>query len=193
MDDATEKPDTRTDFLAAAPARAQAPAIFLAGLQAGMIAVIVMLAWLGASAMWQRHTFWTAPNQMATLLHGGSAIRGSLGPFTPSGVALYIVFYSLLGAVFAVASPRRLTAVGMMLAGVLVALGWYWLWFRALGPSVMPLVWLLHAERPMAFGHVLYGVLLARYPVYLEKRPPPETGQIAAGRGPEIAGIQSDS
>jgi hypothetical protein len=141
--------------------------IFLAGLQAGMMAVMVMLGWLGLSAMWQQHTFWTAPNQMATVFRGGAAIVPGFGRYTPSGISVYLLLYSLLGGVFAVIAPRRLTSLGAMLGGVLLAVGWYWLWFHALGQSVMPLVWLLHAERPMVFGHVLYGVLLARYPAYI--------------------------
>jgi hypothetical protein len=142
--------------------------IFLAGLQAGMMAVLLMLGWLGVSAVWQQHTFWTVANQMATLLHGGSAIVAGFGPYTASGIALYLVVYSLLGAVFAMAAPQRLTPLGTMLAGVLLAVGWYLLWFQALGQRLMPLLWLLHSERPMVFGHVLYGVMLARFPVYLK-------------------------
>jgi len=147
---------------------------FLAGLQAGMMAVIVMLGWLGVSAMWQRHTFWTAPNQMATVFRGGSAIVPGFGPYTASGLALYLLLYSLLGGIFALVVPRRLTSFGTMLSGVLLGVGWYYLWFRALGQSLMPLVWLLHSERPMTFGHVLYGVMLARYPVYLRPAPAPQ-------------------
>ncbi|HXK02987.1 MAG TPA: hypothetical protein VMS37_11335 [Verrucomicrobiae bacterium] len=153
---------------------------FLAGLQAGMMALIVMLGWLGVSAWWQRHTFWTAANQMATVFHGGDAIVSGFGRNTPSGLAVYVLSYCLLGGAFALAAPRRLTPAGMMLGGVLLAVGWYWLWFRMLGQRVMPLVWLLHAERPMAFGHVLYGVMLARFPVYLpvecQPTPPPPDG-----------------
>ena len=190
MGDATQQP--AAEMPATVPVDTHAPgpraaATFLAGLQAGMMAVIVMLGWLGLSAVWQRHTFWTAPNQMATLLHGAGAIRAGIGPFTPSGIAVFIVLYSLLGAGFAVAAPRRLTGLGMMLAGVLVAVGWYCLWFRVLCPTVMPLVWLLHSERPMAFGHVLYGVLLARYPVYLGERP------LSNGRGSEGASSEAES
>ena len=153
--------------------RPGALATFLAGLQAGMMAVIVMLGWLGVSAFWQGHTFWTAANQMATLFHGGSAIVPSFGRHTPSGIAVYILTYCLLGSAFALLAPRRLTPAGMMLGGILLAVGWYWLWFRLLGQRVMPLVWLLHSERPMAFGHVLYGVMLARFPVYLPVVPKP--------------------
>ena len=31
----------------------------------------------------------------------------------------------------------------------------------------MPLVWLLHAENSTAFGHVIFGILIARFPAYL--------------------------
>ena len=149
---------------------------FLAGLQAGMMAVIVMLGWLGVSAMWNRHTFWTSPNQMATLFHGGAAIIPGFGPYTASGIALYVLVYSLVGALFAIAMPRKLTILGLMLMGVLVAIAWYTLWFRLLGQTLMPLVWLLHSERPMEFAHVLFGVMLARFPGYLHAgQPKPAT------------------
>jgi hypothetical protein len=146
---------------------------FLAGLQAGMLAVIVMLGWLGLSAMWHRHTFWKAPNEMATVLRGNSAIGPGFAASTWSGIALYVLAYSLLGALFALAAPRKLTVLGLMLIGVLVSMAWYVVWFRVLGQSLMPLVWLLHEERPMEFAHVLFGVMLARFPVYLEPRPKP--------------------
>jgi hypothetical protein len=149
---------------------------FLAGLQAGMMAVIVMLGWLGVSAIWQRHTFWRDPNQMATVFRGAAAIVPGFGPYTASGIAVYVLVYSLIGGIFAVVVPRKLTVFGLMLAGVLVATGWYIVWFRLLGKTLMPLVWLLHAERPMEFAHVLFGVMLARFPGYLHaKRPKPAT------------------
>src|SRR5689334_21823616 len=83
--------------------------VFLAGLQAGMMAALLMLGWLGVSAVWQQHTFWSAANQMATVLHGGAAIVSGFGPYTASGLALYLVVYSLIGAVFALLVPHRLT------------------------------------------------------------------------------------
>jgi hypothetical protein len=57
--------------------------------------------------------------------------------------------------------------------GVLFSVGWYCLWFRALGQTLMPLVWLLHAESSTAFGHVIFGAWLARFPAYLPKPEPP--------------------
>ena len=128
-------------------------AVSLAGLQAGMIGICWMLAWLGLSAIGQRRSFWTAENLMASVFHGNAAIRRGFGTSTVSGIALYLLIYSLLGVLFSV--------------------GWYCLWFRALGQTLMPLVWLLHAESSTAFGHVIFGAMIARFPAYLPGFDPP--------------------
>jgi hypothetical protein len=162
-------------------------AIFLAGLQAGMIGICWMLAWLGLSAMGQRGSFWTAENLMASVFHGDAAIRRGFGSSTLSGIALYLLIYSLLGAGFAAGVRNRFTGLGTVLLGVLFSLGWYCLWFRALGQSVMPLVWLLHAESSTVFGHVIFGALLARFPVYLPKLEHPAADAPAAEHPPHHA------
>jgi hypothetical protein len=144
-------------------------AVFLAGLQAGMIGIGWMLAWLGLSAMGQRHSFWTPENLMASVFHGDAAIRRGFGFSTLSGIALYLLIYSLLGAAFALGVRNRFTGLGTVLLGLLFSLGWYWLWFRALGQTAMPLVWLLHPENTTVFGHVIFGASIARFPAYLPK------------------------
>ena len=169
-------------------------AIFLAGLQAGMIAVFWMLAWMGVSASWQRRSFWSAENLMASVLRGNSAIGNSFGSSTLSGVALYLLIYSLLGAAFAVLVRDRFTGWGTLLLAIFYSVGWYYLWFRGLGQALMPLVWLLHAERSTVFGHVIFGALLARFPNFLPVEPKaasdPALTEIAA---PETAGVPSQS
>jgi hypothetical protein len=143
--------------------------LFLAGLQAGMIGIGWMLAWLGLSAIGQRRSFWTAENLMASVFHGDAAIRRGFGFSTLSGIALYLLIYSLLGAGFALSVRHRFTGLGTVLLGLLFSLGWYWLWFRALGRAAMPLVWLLHPENSTVFGHVIFGASIARFPAYLPK------------------------
>jgi hypothetical protein len=150
---------------------ASALAVFLAGLQAGMVAVLWMLAWLGVSAMWQRKSFWSAENLMASVLAGNSAIRNGFAASTMSGIALYLLIYSLLGAVFALLVRNRFTERGTLLVGIFYSVGWYSLWFRGLGQALMPLVWLLHSERATVFGHVIFGVLLPRFPSFLPAGP----------------------
>jgi hypothetical protein len=150
--------------------------ILLAGLQAGMVAIFWMLVWLGISAMWMRRSFWSPMNVMATVFHGDRAIHPGFASTTPSGIALYLTLYSLLGALFALVARRRLTGLGTLLVSVLFSLVWYWLWFRVLALRTMPLVWLLHTERSTQFGHVIFGALLARFGDYL---PRPVTQEVA--------------
>ena len=159
-------------------------AVSLAGLQAGMIGICWMLAWLGLSAIGQRRSFWTAENLMASVFHGDAAIRPGFGFSTLSGIALYLLLYSLLGAGLALSVRNRLTSLGTVLLGLLFSLGWYWLWFRALGRSAMPLVWLLHPENSTVFGHVIFGVSIARFPAYLPK--PDQPAAATPGEEPPV-------
>ncbi len=146
---------------------ASALAVSLAGLQAGMIAALWMLAWLGVSAMWQRKSFWSAENLMASVLEGNDAIRNGFAASTMSGIALYLLIYSLLGAAFAVLVRDRFTRLGTLLLGIFYSVGWYYFWFRGVSQALMPLVWLLHAERATVFGHVIFGAMLPRYAIFL--------------------------
>jgi hypothetical protein len=140
---------------------------FFAGLQAGMVGVWWMLAWMGASAVWQRRSFWTPENLMASVFYGNAAIRPGFAASTVSGLALYVLLYSLLGAGFAMAVGGRLGRPRLALVSIAFALCWYYLAFHLVAKAVSPLVVLLDTERTTFLGHALYGVLLARFPVYL--------------------------
>jgi hypothetical protein len=148
---------------------------FLAGLQAGMSGVWWMLAWMGASAVWQRRGFWMPENLMASVFYGNAAIRRGFAAGTVSGLALYLLLYSLLGAAFAMAVRGRLPQPRLALVSVVFALCWYYAAFHLLARSVAPLVALLDPQRTTVLGHVVYGVLLARFPAYLPRTeaPPP--------------------
>jgi hypothetical protein len=128
-----------------------------------------MLAWMGVSAVWQRRSFWTSENLMASVLYGDAAIRLGFAFSTIWGLALYLILYSLLGALLATAIRTRLTGLGTLLVSILFALGWYYFFFHAIGKTVMPLVALLHSELPTVFGHVIYGGLLARFHSFLPR------------------------
>jgi hypothetical protein len=155
--------------------------VFLAGLQAGMIAVWWMLAWMGVSAKWQSRGFWTSENLMASVFYGDAAIRLGFAFSTISGLALYLILYSLLGALLATALRSRLTGLGTLLVSILFALGWYYFFFHAIGKTVMPLVTLLHSERPTVFGHVIYGGLVARFHSFLPRLEQPAAPEKTAG------------
>jgi hypothetical protein len=142
-------------------------AALLAGLQAGMLGACWMLVWLGVSSAWQRRSFWTAANLMATLFYGDRAIRDGFARSTLSGVAVYILLYSTLGALFALALRSRLPRLRLFLVSVAFALAWYYVSFTLLWKAAIPLVTLLHSAQPMILGHLVFGACLGRYPVYL--------------------------
>lgn len=146
----------------------------LAGLQAGMVGVLWMLAWLGISAAWQRRSFWTAENLLASAFYGDTAIRRGFAFSTLSGLALYLILYSLLGAVFAALMYRQFPPGRTLLLGIVLGLGWYYLSFHLIWKTAMPLVALLHAERPTVLGHLVYGTFVGRFPAYLPQAPKPE-------------------
>ncbi|HUI78540.1 MAG TPA: hypothetical protein VLY24_11495 [Bryobacteraceae bacterium] len=150
------------------PSRLPFP-IPLAGLEAGMIAALWMLAWMGSNSAWQRRSFWTAENLLASTFFGGSAVRDRFSAETLSGLALYLLVYSSLGCLFAAVIRLKLEPMRLLLVSVLVALGWYYVSFHGIWKALSPLIPLLHAERPTILGHVIYGAVLARYPRYLPR------------------------
>ncbi|HTX33838.1 MAG TPA: hypothetical protein VME43_02420 [Bryobacteraceae bacterium] len=160
--------------------RAGALSSFLAGLQAGMLGILAMLAWLGVSAAWQQRSFWTSENLMASLFYGNRAIHSGFAASTISGLAVYLALYSLLGGLLAFAIRDRVERLRVLLFSVVFALLWYYFSYRVLWRAVAPLIALLHVERANVLGHLVYGTVLARYPLYLphaqsEIPPPPPT------------------
>jgi hypothetical protein len=160
MDAATEKkPTARFSLL-------------LAGLQAGMMGTAWMLTWLGMSSVWQRRSFWTPENLMASFFHGKAAIHEGFSFTTISGAALYFVIYGVLGALFAAVLRDRMPRSRLLLASLIFGLSWYYLSFRVIWRAVSPLIALLHVEQTTMLGHLIYGMTLSRYPAYLARQTP---------------------
>ena len=155
----------------AAMPKSGAPALasLLAGLQSGLIGALSMLAWLGIAAALQQRNFWIPVNLMASAFYGAGAIHSGFARETVSGLAVYVALYSGMGAVLALALRDRWRRGRTVLAAILFALAWYYLSFRLLWRSVMPLVALLHVERTTLFGHLIYGAVMGGYPAYLPK------------------------
>src|ERR1039457_1387435 len=140
-----------------------------AGLEAGMLGALWMLAWMGLSATWQRRSFWMPENLIATAFDGDAPIRTGFAASTISGLALYLLIYSLLGALFALAVRGRMPRGRVLLWSVAFGLAWYYVSFHGIWKCAIPLLARLHVERATVLGHLLYGTVLARYPVYVER------------------------
>src|ERR1035437_849296 len=120
---------------------------FFAGLQAAMVGVWWMLAWMGVGAVWQRGSFWTPEDLMASVFYGNAAIRRGFAASTVSGLALYVLMYSLLGAGFAMALSDRLPRPRVTLAAIVLGVCWYYFAFHLVARTVSPLIALLDAGR----------------------------------------------
>lgn len=152
--------------------------LFLAGLQAGMLAALWMLAWMGLTAVWQRRSFWTSENLLATTFYGGAAVRDGFTASTASGLALYLLVYSTLGGLIAAGMGLRPAPTKLLLASIAAALGWYYLSFHYVWKAVSPLIPLLHAVRPNLVGHIIYGGIVARFPNYLPRYNSPPVSEL---------------
>jgi len=150
----------------------------LAGLEAGIIAALVLLGWLALASAWYRRSIWTAANIMATTFYGEAALGRDFTFRTVAGIALYLVLYGAIGALFGLTLASRDASLRTILIGALVGLGWYYLSFAILWQNINPLIPLYTHRGPMMAGHALYGILLGRFPRYLH-RPP------AAGAAPD--------
>jgi len=121
---------------------------------------------VGVSAAWQNRGFWNSENLFATAFYGGDAVRSDFGVRTLPGLALYLLLYSLLGGIFALALRGRPRSGRLTLAGILFSLVWFYISFHAIWKSVMPLVYLLYPDRPMILGHVIFGACIGRFPAH---------------------------
>jgi hypothetical protein len=124
---------------------------------------------MGFSSVLAAHNFWTEEELMASLVYGAAAIRGDVRFAAVAGLALYLLLYSLLGAGVAAAIRDQLRPPRLILVSMLAALCWYFVVFRWAGRYVAPWVSRMHAPGPALWGHAIYGALLARYPLYMER------------------------
>jgi hypothetical protein len=157
----------------------------LAGLEAGMAAVLVMLAWLAFASIWYRHSAWTTINLMGSVFYGESALEPRLGRASLTGLAAYLLLYSILGSLFALVVEGRMPRLRKSLLGVVWGLAWYYLLFGLIWKQVAPLVLLYTHDSPMMVGHLLYGVLLGRYPRYIGLLGSPEVQEAEPVKEPE--------
>jgi hypothetical protein len=89
----------------------------------------------------------------------------------------------LLGAAFSSVVRDRVTRGSVMLLAVIFGVAWYYFSFRWIFKFTLPLVALLHVEHVTLVGHLLYGTILGRYPVYVHRlmnTAPPAVAETAA-------------
>jgi hypothetical protein len=145
-----------------------------------MLGALWMLAWLGLAADWQRRSFWTPENLLASAFHPHSEIAADFQSGTLSGLALYLLLYSLLGAAFAILASRgNIRQPRATLLAVVMSLAWYYGSFHLVWRSVSPAIDLLQPVRSTVLGHVIYGIALGRFASHLPRYDKPVAASVA--------------
>jgi len=140
----------------------------LAGIQAGVGGALVLLGYLALDSAWHRRSIWLVPNLMASTFYGESAYQPRFGTRTSTGLALLLVLYGVLGALFGLLVRDQGSRLRMTILGLIFGTGWFFLSFDVLWKYVNPMVRMYSPDRAMLVGHVLYGGLLGRrFPAYV--------------------------
>ena len=135
-----------------------------AGLQTGISGALVMLGWLAAASLWYRRTIWWVPNLVASLFFGGASLRTGFGRPTLAGIALSLFVYGALGSIFGLIWRGHRGSALALWAGLALALAAYYLLFRLLWKSASPIAGEYTPDRQILIGHILYGLVLSRFP-----------------------------
>lgn len=140
------------------------PLRLAAGLQAGVLAGLIMAGWLMLDGTRRDQTVWTNANLLSTVLVGRQGLRGSFGMQTIAGFALHMMIAGLHGMLFAVLLSPRVRPLWAVNAAVLFTIASYWVSFGWMIGQWAPML-ASRASRPAWFGaHVLFGVMLGLYP-----------------------------
>jgi hypothetical protein len=151
----------------ASPAPAPRPSLrhALAGLEAGILGAILMLAVVMLGASLNGRSIWVFPNLLATIFQGSGVYRNEYLNVSWAGVAVVLAIYGGLGAIWGLVW-REQRKPGLMAFGAIVGLAVYYLFFRLIWPHWAPVISLYAPDRQLELGHILWGVALARSPKF---------------------------
>jgi hypothetical protein len=140
----------------------------LAGIEAGVLGGLAMIAGVAVVAAATHQPVWTAPNLFASLFLGPTALDRAFRSSTLSGLALQLVAAGLLGLAFGACAGGSRSRLRVFLLGILVGLIWYYLTQTLLMRKFGVTALLYIAPKTMLFGNMCFGIVLGLYPVFLK-------------------------
>ncbi len=141
----------------------------LAGLQAGVLGSLALFACVMVGSLWEGRSIWVVPNLFATTFFGSDVYRNHLMRTSWTGIALIVAVYGVLGALWGSIWRDERTSSWLTLYGAIAGLGVYFVFYSFLWRHVNPLIALYAPDRQLQLGHVLWGMVLARSPVYARR------------------------
>lgn len=140
----------------------------LAGLHAGVLGSLLIFACLMIGSLWDGRSIWVVPNLFATTFFGSGVYRNQFLRTSWTGIALIVAVYGVLGMLWGcIWREQRKAWLGLY--GAITGLVVYFLFFNLLWKHVNPLITLYAPERQLQLGHILWGIVLARSPLYARR------------------------
>ncbi len=136
----------------------------LAGLEAGVLAGMMMSGWLMIESLRTGHTISSAPNLISTALLGRQGLTSSFGMATLTGLSLHLMMAGLHGVIFASLLAPTARPLWAANAGVLYALASYTVFFGWLLSRMAPILYQRASRPEWMGGFFLFGVILGLYP-----------------------------
>jgi len=137
----------------------------VAGLHAGIVGVFWMFGDFFLAAFWNGRGIWSVPNLFSTVFYGDDSYQDEFLRTTWAGIALIVVVYGLLGAVWGVYWKERRRSL-MSFYGALAGLLTYYFFFNFVWTHVDPSIPLYAPVTQLQVAHILWGIALARSPGY---------------------------
>jgi hypothetical protein len=165
-----EEPLSGTAYSAESPRARQSGFLVhtLAGLQAGVVGVFWMFGCFVVAALMDGRGIWSVPNVFSTAFYGDGAYQDEFQRTTWAGIALILVVYGFLGALWGLWWKDERKPL-LRLFGVITGLVTYYVFFEYIWFRIAPLIPYYAPTRQMQVAHILWGAALAASPVYSKR------------------------
>ncbi len=140
----------------------------LTGMETGVLGGVAMCAWFLGSAALAGGSIWSIPNLAASLLYGRAVLRSGFGMPSVAGIALILVLGGIVGVLFGLAIRGHANRGRVVLLALLAALVWFYFSQAFFWNRLGILAGIQISPAASMVGHLVYGLVLGRYPGRLE-------------------------
>jgi hypothetical protein len=141
-------------------------------LEGGMFGALLMIVWSMSGSLWSRRSIWAIPNLYSTVFYGSRVYTNQFLRSSWSGVALMLFVCGLGGIVWGLLGSgvwRTERRFFLALFGALVGLFLYYILFHAIWRNGSSPIAIYAPEPETQIGYVIWGLALARSPVYARR------------------------
>ena len=147
----------------------RAPVYALAGLQAGISGALGLLLWLALASRFFGKSIWWSSNLLASAFYGDASLKFGFARYTFVGAALVLFVYGVFGILFGLAWRDRTGGLGAAAVALILSVLAYYLLFKTIWHHYSPEGSIYAPDRQIFVGHLVFGLLLARYPRFRDQ------------------------